>query len=256
MAAKSGPPRTFAWACGTGGHLTAEEKATVRAGIRAGYADVAMGLARWPFRRRRAPAEPADPPDSRAAKLAEQAATEQGQALAGHGYRTWVIGSALAALDRVRVDAELLYVTSLLHDSGMTRQVLGQDFTIRSAEILIDVLARAGEPDSRGLLPADAAVAHASPGLTATADPVGFYVQAGAMADLAALRMWDLPRGVLARAYREHPAREVHRLVPELIRREARDVPDGRFALLKRSGMDQMVRLSPTRRYARGQPVD
>jgi hypothetical protein len=195
-----------------------------------------MGLARRPFRRRRPSAEPQAPPDSRLAKLAEQAAADQGQALAGHGLRTWVLGSVLAALDRVTVDAELLYVTSLLHDAGMARQVLGQDFTI-----------------SRGLLAADAAVAHASPGLTATADPVGFYVQAGAMADLAGLRMWDLPRGVLAGAYREYPGREVHRVVPELIRREARDVPDGRFAQLKRSGMDRMVTLSPTRRYARDQ---
>jgi len=210
-----------------------------------------MGLARWPFRRGRASGERPGTPDSRLAKLAEQAAAEQGPALAGHGYRTWVLGSALAAADRVTVDAELLYVTSLLHDAGMAREVVGQDFTVRSAEILIDVFARAGEPDSRGLLAADAAVAHASPGLTATADPVGFYVQAGAMADLAGLRMWDLPRGLLARAYREHPAREVHRVVAELIRREARDVPDGRFALLKRSGMDRMVQLSPTRRYAR-----
>jgi len=71
------------------------------------------------------------------------------------------------------------------------------------------------------------------------------------MADLAGLRMWDLPRGLLASAYRDHPAHDVHRVIAELIRREARDLPDGRFALLKRAGMDRMVAMSPTRRYAR-----
>ncbi|MCE5291728.1 MAG: hypothetical protein LLG14_21165 [Nocardiaceae bacterium] len=243
-------PHTYAWACETGGRLTVAQKATVRAGIRAGYVDIARGLAGRLFHR--PPAVDVEaPPDSRLTRTAVEAAAEQLPAIVGHGYRTWMLGSALASADRQNVDAELLYVTSLLHDSGMMREVAGQDFTVRSAELLLDVFARAGEPETRGLLAADAAVAHASPGLSVADDPVGFYVQAGAMADLAGLRMWDLPGGLLARAYREHPAAGVHQSIPTLIRREARDVPDGRFALLRRAGMDRIVQASPTRFYAR-----
>lgn len=61
--------------------------------------------------------------------------------------------------------------------------------------------------------------------------------------------MWDLPRRYLRNAYAAHPACGVHTEVPRLIRREARDVPDGRFALLERGGMDRVVQLSPNRRF-------
>jgi hypothetical protein len=251
VSASEGSPRTYAWARATSGALTAAEKKRMRSGVRAGYADFGLGLARWPIRRRPDATELPARPDSRLARVAEEAAIEQPPALTGHGYRTWVLGTALAQSDHVALDPELMYVTSLLHDSGMVREVAGEDFTVRSAETLIDVFGRANEPAERGLLAADAAVSHASPGLTADENPTGRYVQAGAMADLIGLRMWDLPRGLLAEAYRQHPSQRVHRVIAELIRREARDVPDGRFALLKRSGLDRMVVLSPTRRYAR-----
>jgi hypothetical protein len=96
-----------------------------------------------------------------------------------------------------------------------------------------------------------AAVAHATPGLELSDNPVGFYVQAGAMADLGGLRQWDLPRGYLRRAFQAHPSYGVHSEVPRRIRAEARDVPEGRFALLRSSGLDRMVSISPTRRLSR-----
>jgi hypothetical protein len=181
--------------------------------------------------------------------MAQEAAVEQGPAMAGHGYRTWALGAALAKVDNVALEEELFFAASLLHDAGMMREVVGQDFTVRSGGLLLEVAARSGADPSVGQALADAAVAHASPGLLPSDDPVGFYVQAGAMADLAGLRMWDLPRGLLKQAYAAYPADDVHRVIPPLIRREAQQVPEGRFALLRKAGMDRMVSFSPTRLY-------
>jgi hypothetical protein len=239
---------TYAWACATNGALDAAQRRAVNAAIRAGYLDIARGLLRWPFVRR-PPAELPAAPDSKLARQAESAATDQGPALAGHGYRTWLVGVALADRDRASLDQEQFYVAALLHDAGMASEVLGEDFTIRSARIVLDVSARAEAGEATGARLADAVVAHATPGLAAADDPIGYYVQAGAMADLAGLRMWDLPKGYLRAAYTAHPGHGVHRVVPDLIRREARDVPEGRFALLRRAGMDRMVQVSPTRRF-------
>ena len=244
------PPVTFDWARRTNGHLTKAQRAGIRAGIRRGYRDIARGVAGWPFRRPPASGEFPRCPDSRLARVAEEAAFEQSPAVRHHGYRTWLIGAVLASHDRAGLDAELFYITSLLHDAGMVTEVAGQDFTVRSGQILIDVCGRAQAGD-RGRAAADAAVAHATPGLRPADNPVGFYVQAGAMADLAGLRMWDLPRGYLRRAYQAYPARGAHAEFPVLIRREARDVPEGRFAMLRATGMDRMVAVSPTRRYSR-----
>ena len=243
-------PHTYEWARATNGSLSSAEKKEVKAGIRAGYLAIARGLATWPVRRAPRSGVLPSAPDSRLAKEAEEAAKEQGPALAFHGYRTWVLGSALADFDGATLDDELFFATSLLHDSGMMREVVGQDFTIRSGERLIAVAARAGSNESVGLALADSAVAHASPGLKPSDDLVGFYVQSGAMADLAGLHMWHLPRGLLKKTYGSYPAHGVHHEIPPLIRREAQLVPDGRFALLKKNGMDLMVSFSPTRRYA------
>ena len=155
-------PITFEWACRTDGKLSQAQRDRIRVAIRRGYRDVVRGLAGWPFRRSQASGEFPRSPDSRLARVAEEAAGEQGLALLQHGYRTWLIGSALAGL-----------------------------------------------------------------------------------------RMWDLPRGYLRRAYRAYPASGAHREVPRLIRQEARDVPDGRFAMLRAAGMDRMVAASPTRMYGR-----
>jgi hypothetical protein len=43
-----------------------------------------------------------------------------------------------------------------------------------------------------------------APGLTPSDNPVGYF-QAGAMADLAGPRMWDLPPGYIRRTYRDYP---------------------------------------------------
>jgi hypothetical protein len=132
----------------------------------------------------------------------------------------------------------------------MMRQVIGEDFTIRSARVVLNVYGRVqGTDEKTGLRLADAIVGHASPGLTVQDDEIAFYVQAGAMADLAGLRMWDPPRGYLKSAYALHRACGVHRTVSEMIRREARNVPEGWIALLRSAGMDRMVQMSLTRRY-------
>jgi hypothetical protein len=241
-------PSTCAWAEATGGALDPQQRKLIRRAIARGYADIFWGLASRPLRRPASVAVPSAP-DSKLAREAETAARDQGPTLAGHGYRTWILGHALAAQDRRRVDPELFYVAALLHDAGIVSAVVGEDFTIRSARAVAEVAARVRPEDpSLATSLADSVVAHTTPGLTADIDPVGFYVQVGALADLAALRRWDLPRGYTRAAYRAHPAHRVHRAVAALISQEARAVPDGRYAMLRRAGMHHMVRFSPNQR--------
>ena len=163
--------------------------------IARGYLDVGVGLASRPMRRP-VPVEIPVAPDSKLAREAESAAREQGTALAGHGYRTWLLGHALACQDRQVLDPELFYVAALPHDTGIVRVVTGEDFTIRSARVVSEVVTRV-RPDDSSL---------------ATADGVF---------------------GVVAAA----------------ISAEARAVPRGRFAMLRRSGMTLMVRFSPNRQF-------
>jgi hypothetical protein len=186
-------------------------------------------------------------PDTALAREAQEACEEQPAWIAGHSYRTWLFGGMLAALDRVQLDDEQFYCAALLHDHGIAQTVPGQDFTLRSADRVIACAARAGADQSVGEAIADAVCVHMTPGVTVERDgAVGCYVQAGAMVDGGGLRLADIApdnrEAVLARHPRGAGFKDEF---ANAIRREARAVPAGRFALLARLGFPLVIRLAP-----------
>ncbi|MEV6899184.1 hypothetical protein [Amycolatopsis sp. NPDC051372] len=236
---------SYDWVCETNGVLTRAERSTVRTGMREFVLETIGGFITWPMNRPR-PRETVVPqvPDTEVASAAVEMAKKQGTTLLFHGYRTWLLGTALAQADQAEIDPELLFVTALLHDSGMLVSVPGEDFTRRSADTVLDVFDRAGAPRRRALEAADAVVAHATPGLDRSTDPIGYYVQAGAMADLAGIRRWHLPPGALGQAYALYPSHDIHRTLSALARRNAEELPDGRMSLLVPKPLGKALRLA------------
>jgi hypothetical protein len=243
----------LAWTRRTKGSLSSRERRRLLGAIVRGQAEYIAGRIR--LATGRVPAGARDlaladfqPPDSAYARAAEEACAEQLPAVAGHGYRTWALGSGLAALDGHALEPELFYVACLLHDWGICEPVAGEDFTIRSAERA----ARAAEgldvaPEDTEAI-GDAITVHATPGATVEVDgALGCYVQAGAVFDLAGVRAGDLPRSFREETVRAHPRAGVTDEIVRLIGAEARAVPEGRFALLRRCGFVPLIRLAPLR---------
>jgi hypothetical protein len=73
----------------------------------------------------------------------------------------------------------------------------------------------------------------------------GFYVNAGAGLDLAALRCGDLPRSYLDDVHTTHPRYGATRAFVGHIAAEAQANPDGRFAQLRRCGFNLLLRTNP-----------
>ncbi len=236
----------IAWLERTNGSLTPAERWRLVPAILRGQAQaVASRIALTIGRRSKGPVEVPTPPDSAMARRAEEAAADQPAGLLGHAYRTWAYGRALAAHDRESgLDDELFYVAALLHDVGLVEAVSGEDFTLRSAACAVPVV----EPDRPdGVLRArDAIAAHTTPGANVEGDgPEAFYVQAGAVCDLGGLRLNHLSADLVAAVTAEHDtAGLVGEIVP-LIVAEARAVPKGRMALLRRTGFTLAVRFAP-----------
>lgn len=102
----------LAWTRRTGGRLTRGERMRLLGEIAKGQAVNLAGRARLAAGRLPAGAAEIDardfaPPDSALAREAEQACAELPAAIAGHSYRTWMFGLALAALDGSHPDPEL-----------------------------------------------------------------------------------------------------------------------------------------------------
>lgn len=242
---------SYAWCARTGGALTAAQRRHLVAATLRTYGDHGVGLARLATGRRdERPVRLPTAPDSGVVALAIEAARDQGPDLEGHGLRTWLFGGALADRDGVALDPELFCVAAIVHDAGAARPVAGQDFTVRSADAAARALAAHGLGEDAPALHAvrDGIVAHATAGLDAGQSPIGFYVQAGAMLDITGLRLADLPVGVVDEVYRRHPAGGIRDTILRLVREEARAVPTGRFALLRRLGLALAVRTTPSLR--------
>ena len=233
----------LAWTRRTRGALTRAEQRRLLAAISktqlegiAGRIKLATGRAP------RAATELPIPPDSAFAKDVEDACREQSPPVIAHSYRTWCFGNALAALDGHALEPEQFYAAALLHDFGIDAPVENEDFTIRSAARLLET----AEPHGVDATPAaDAICAHATPGVSVDHDgALATYVQAGALLDLAGLRLWDVAQSAVDEVGRRHPPGGS--LIP-LVKAEARAVPRGRFALLVRSGGTIAMRISPLR---------
>jgi hypothetical protein len=178
-----------------------------------------------------------EPPDSKLAREAEAACAEQPDLIAAHSHRTWMWGMALAALDAERLDRELFYCAALVHDWGATVPVPGEDFTIRGAERALACAQAAGIDTASADTIADGICCHTTPGVTVKRDgAIAYYVQHGAMVDGANI----------TEVLRRHPrAPGFKRGLSNTIKDEARAVPGGRFALLRRCGMTLAVRMAP-----------
>lgn len=230
------------WTRRTKGALTSAERRRLYAAVARGQAENAAGRLKLAIGRAPRRADHlADPPDSAFARDVQEACDEQPPAIVAHSYRTWAFGHALAALDGEALDPEQFWCAALLHDAGIAKPVPGEDFTLRSAEAAI---ACAGRHGHDGEPIADAITVHATPGIEpATDGALGTYVQAGAMLDLGGLRLWDVSERLVDQVAARHPLRN---LIP-YVNDEARAVPHGRFALLRRCGLVVMMRVSPVR---------
>jgi len=241
------------WTRRTGGALTAGERRRLLGEVVRGQGSylagrIKLALGRAPAGAANLSAEALEPPDSKLARAAEEACREQPPELIGHGYRTWMFGAGLGALDGAAPDPELFYAACLLHDYGIATAVVGEDFTLRSAARL-EACGREADADRGSIeLAADAITVHTTPGISVEHDgALGFYVQAGAMFDLAGLRAADLSRAYREQVIAAHPRDGVTAAVVRMIRAEARANPTGRFGLLRRCGLATVVRLGPLR---------
>ncbi len=163
-----------------------------------------------------------------------------------HGYRAWVYGIALAQIDGASLDSELYYAGALVHDVGLEQIHPGRCFTYRSAEAAQVAAARADLPQTRALDLMDGITMHISPGLEREDSAIGFYLQAGAMADLAGLRAWELPRELRVRASQTYPRERIQEVVSTCWHAEARAVRGGRAHFADKYGaFSKIVRWFP-----------
>jgi HD domain len=187
------------------------------------------------------------PPDSALAAEANQAARDLlSPVVLNHSLRSYAWGVALAGLDGLAFDPEVLFVAAMFHDTGLPTPVDGVDFTRRSAEIARAFTGERGVPASTGELIADAIALHPTPGVSLEHGTEAFLLSAGAGLDVFGLRTWELPDAVRASVIADYPRAGFRGEFAGLWRTEARRVPHGRAWFLHRYALsDVTIRIAP-----------
>ena len=249
-----GPPAygTLAWALASGGNLTARERRSLLGPIlrssvayTAGRLRMALGLR--PARMATLDLERLRWPDSRLAHEAERECRGTlSAAMANHSIRTFVFGLALSELDGKPVDLEELYVASLLHDLALESPTPGRCFAVVGAERAQALLLAAGADQAKSARIAEGIALHISPGIGFERGPLAPLIAAGALVDLTALRLAELPPELVATAFARWPRERCKQQLAACWRREARAVPQGRAAATERYALFSLiVRLAP-----------
>ena len=180
-------------------------------------------------------------PDSNVARHAETLVAELSPPfLTNHCHRTYLWGSLLAQHDALRMDEELFYVASLVHDLGLTEKHFRCNphihcFAVEGAMAADEFLAREGWEQTHRHIIAEAITLHANPPLLSvelTHGPVAHYLSAGTLCDAFGQRASEIPKAAIDEVLRRHPGLGFAEGAIALFGAEAEVHPEGRVAFI------------------------
>lgn len=186
-------------------------------------------------------------PDSALALAAEQEARDcVTPHVLEHSYRTYFFGKALAELDGIRVDDELVYVASLLHDLQLEHPTPGRCFAVVGGERAAQFVRNQGAPETRAQAVGAAVAAHITLGASENLSDPGGFVSAGAGTDVFGLRLSDLDTEWVQELLRRHPRLDFKRHMLKAWAEESSAVPSGRAAWLTRyAAFPMLIKAAP-----------
>jgi hypothetical protein len=207
---------TLAWAERTGGILSRSERIgllgdAARLQMRILPAQTRALLGRTNPRAFSVDADRLRVPDTMIAREAEALCSEVStQALLNHCLRSYAWGTILAQRDGLEHDAELLYVTCLLHDLGVTDHyrdtVAGQAcFAATAATVARGWSQEHGWQEPRRTVLADAICQHLNPQVRPEHGIEAHLMQAGAGLDVVGMRHWEVATPTVQTVLARHP---------------------------------------------------
>ena len=194
----------------------------------------------------------ATPPDSALVRDAIDYATgAYSPWMLAHCLRTWSFASLLGQVDGKKPDPELLFLASLLHD--LTREddlrPDGSDgcecFAVHGAHVARDALLQLGAGPELSAAVGEAVGWHVNARVPSEAGTEAMLLSAGAALDVFGVRAPDIGRALARDVVRAHPRDGFVSGITAAVRREARERPASRMALLWKLGRSPAVRLNP-----------
>jgi HD domain-containing protein len=102
-----------------------------------------------------------------------------------HSLRTYLFAELIAAAKKIDHDSELVYVASILHDTGMSSKYMSErrPFEVDGANLALELLTKYDVRQEHAMLAWDAVALHDNGGIAAHKQPEVMLVSAGVGAD-------------------------------------------------------------------------
>ncbi|WP_456288340.1 HD domain-containing protein [Paenibacillus sp. AK002] len=126
-------------------------------------------------------------PDSTLTKAAAELLREHGNDLLwNHSHRVYLFGALMGKRNNVKYDVELLYISALFHDLGLTKHYSSPDkrFEVDGANAARDFLRSYGVPEESARLVWDAVALHTTIGIAQYKEPEVALINSGVSYDV------------------------------------------------------------------------
>lgn len=171
-------------------------------------------------------------PDSQIARQAEKLLRGTSEPfLVNHCLRSYLWGAALAEVDKVNFDAELLFVSAVLHDLGLVpRFDTGAPFEHDSATAAHEFAHVHGWPARRTAVAEEAIVLHVAADVTLDHGAEAYLLWHATAVDVTGSRLDELPATIITQVLSNYPRLDFAASFGELLANQARQKPQSRAA--------------------------
>ncbi len=186
-------------------------------------------------------------PDSRLARRAETLLAEVSPPfLTNHSFRSHFFAVALAERDRVRFDAELLYVAALLHDLGLVARFdTGRCFEEDGADAAAALAAEEGWPPERREALAEAIRLHVAVSVEVADGAEAYLLWHSTGLDVVGSRHDELSAETVRAVIESYPRLDFKQGFTDLVADQAERKPACWAAAAMQRGLGELIAAAP-----------
>jgi hypothetical protein len=190
-------------------------------------------------------------PDSKVALDAVEACeATQPPTIIEHNYRSFLFARALASLEGIAHDEEVLFVATMFHDAGIFEPDTtdgGRCFTLKGAQDAESHGTAADWPPARSTAAAEAITLHINPAVSLEHGAEAHLMHDGVLLDAVGLRAWEIRKDGIERVRARHPRLRFSQDAGGLLSRQGRAIPHCRIAAAMGAGFGLALKLGPWR---------
>jgi hypothetical protein len=187
-------------------------------------------------------------PDTSATRGALEVATAYcSPALLNHSVRAYLWAAAYGSMNDISFDAELLYVSSMLHDIGLVKEFDSHTVPFEEAggHVAWVFGAAAGWPVERRVRASEVIVRHMWDKVEVTQDPEGHLLELSTGLDVSGRRSEDFPAELRAEVLERYPRLGLGEEFIACFRDQAERKPDTLAASFVRAGIAERIKANP-----------